>query len=453
MTQAGSKDGGGTSPGTAVATRPSEGTASGAIIAAASASAGGIIGAAWSPFSLMDRLDADALALEMQGIASDVLVYKIKDGGKETVGLSKAGIDECCTMLVQQGHVIREMRIDHEFIGDGESKEAIFKCVAARFAVDPASGREVKLDEVIGVKREPLYEERAALTLDSKVPGKRWRDAGHGGKPLTYGEAIDPNHPANESTERDPQGAAMSYLHWIVEASNFDDATKSFVAAILAGVDVKDFAAGKRFNPFWYEHGAMKAARNARFRLVPAEVKAAVMALAKQTGRELATEVPSQAAREPMASRRPSARATTAKREPSKRDEPSRDESPTYVRRGGASAGSSEPFVWIFQPHAGAPIDAKNPDGSYIVPDNDLQKAIRFAEKGLSGKEVPKADGTRGVLNDDERATVDALKVACENELMARLDETTAGKGGGATPPSDAPRTADGLKVTDDLPF
>src|SRR5204862_305827 len=45
-------------------------------------------------------------------------------------------------------------------------------------------------------------------------------------------------------------------------------------------------AAGPRvLNPHWYEQGAMKAARNARARLVPANVKAEIIARAKQTKR------------------------------------------------------------------------------------------------------------------------------------------------------------------------
>lgn len=65
----------------------------------------------------------------------------------------------------------------------------------------------------------------------------------------------------------------------------------------LAGEDVGEFAMGKRFNPFWFEHGAMKAARNARFRLIPAGIKAQVIAMAKQQARvkEVETGAPADA--------------------------------------------------------------------------------------------------------------------------------------------------------------
>lgn len=372
--------------------------------------------AAWSPFSLMDQLDAKALTDEMQGIASDVLVYRIKDGGKETVGLSKAGVDECCTMLVQQGQCIREESITFKTIGEGENAEGIFECIAARYAVHP-DGREVKLDQVIGVKREPLYEERAALTLDSRVPGKRWRNAGLNGGALTYGEAIDAEHPANEPTERDPQGAAMSYLQWIVEASSFDDGTKQFVRMLLDGVDPQEFNAGKRFNPFWYEHGAMKAARNARFRLIPAEMRAAVLALAKKTGKELEQDV-GREQRDAMATRRPGSGESMRAREPKaeKRDPLS---PPQYVRRG----KDADPVLWIFAPHVDVPIDAIGKDGLYVIPDDTLAKGLRFCDKALAGEPIQKKGGARGPLDPDERASVERLQRGITEELAQRYDE------------------------------
>ena len=62
----------------------------------------------WDPFQLMDRLDEDALRKEMDGIAATDLVYVVKEGSQEVVGLSKTGVDECCMALVTQGQVIRE---------------------------------------------------------------------------------------------------------------------------------------------------------------------------------------------------------------------------------------------------------------------------------------------------------------------------------------------------------
>ena len=62
----------------------------------------------WDPFQLMDRMDEEALRKELEGVASTDLVYVVREGGQEVVGLSKTGVDECCMALVSQGQVIRE---------------------------------------------------------------------------------------------------------------------------------------------------------------------------------------------------------------------------------------------------------------------------------------------------------------------------------------------------------
>ena len=91
----------------------------------------------WDPFQLMDRLDEEALRKELEGVAGTDLVYVVKEGGQEVVGLSKTGVDECCMALVSQGQVIREEDLQYEVIGEGEDREALFKVKAARFAVSP----------------------------------------------------------------------------------------------------------------------------------------------------------------------------------------------------------------------------------------------------------------------------------------------------------------------------
>src|SRR6188474_905559 len=154
---------------------------------------------AWDPFQLMDRLDEEALRKELDGVASTDLVYVVREGGHEVVGLSKTGVDECCMALVSQGQVIREEDLQYEVLGEGESRDALFTVKAARFAVSPA-GQEVRLDQVIGVKRQPLYHRNSQL------------------------------------------------------------------------------------NPHWFEQGAMKAARNARFRLIPGNVRAQIIASARRSG-------------------------------------------------------------------------------------------------------------------------------------------------------------------------
>jgi len=223
----------------------------------------------WDPFQLMDRMDEEALRRELDGVAATDLVYVVKEGGQEVVGLSKTGVDECCMALVSQGQVIREENLQYDLIGEDDDREALFKVQAARFAVSPA-GQEVRLDQVIGVKRQPLYYEPAQLDLDSRVPGRKYR-----GK--TYRELLE------FSEGRD-------YLAWMAE--NFGELEiRDFVRRILAGEEVVA-QRGRQLNPHWYEAGAMKAARNARFRLIPGSVRAQVIASARQSGQALVVDAP-----------------------------------------------------------------------------------------------------------------------------------------------------------------
>jgi hypothetical protein len=221
----------------------------------------------WDPFQLMDRMDEEALRRELDGVAATELVYVVKEGGQEVVGLSKTGVDQCCMALVSQGQVIREENLQYELIGEDDDREALFKVKAARFAVSPA-GQEVRLDQVIGVKRQPLYYEPAQLDLDSRVPGRKYR-----GK--TYRELLE-------------LAEGRDYLAWMAESFG-ESEIRDFVRRILAGEEVVA-RRGRQLNPHWYEAGAMKAARNARFRLIPGSVRAQVIASARQGGQALVVD-------------------------------------------------------------------------------------------------------------------------------------------------------------------
>jgi hypothetical protein len=226
-----------------------------------------VAAAPWDPFQLMDRLDEDALRREMEGVASTDLVYVVKEGGQEVVGLSKTGVDECCMALVSQGQVIREEDLSYDVIGEGEDREALFKVKAARFAVSP-EGAEVRLDQVIGVKRQALYYEPVQLDLDARVPSRKYK-----GK--TYRELLE-------------TADGREYLAWMAENFN-EPEVRAFVTRILAGEEVVA-QRGKQLNPHWSEAGAMKAARNARFRLIPGNVRAQVIAGARQAGQTRVVE-------------------------------------------------------------------------------------------------------------------------------------------------------------------
>jgi hypothetical protein len=221
----------------------------------------------WDPFQLMDRMDEEALRKELDGVASTDLVYVVKESGQEVVGLSKSGVDECCMALVSQGQVIREEDLQYEVIGEGEDKEALFKVKAARYAVSP-EGQEVRLDQVIGVKRQAVYHDLAQLDLDSKVPSKKYRGR-------TYRELL------SSSEGRD-------YLAWMAEHFN-EQEIRDFCRRILSGEEIVG-QRGRQLNPHWYEHGAMKAARNARFRLIPGNVRAQVIAAARVSGKTRVVE-------------------------------------------------------------------------------------------------------------------------------------------------------------------
>ena len=215
----------------------------------------------WDPFQLMDRMDEEALRKELEGVAAQDLVYVVKEGGQEVVGLSKTGVDECCMALVAQGQVIREEDLQYEVLGEGEEREALFKVRAARFAVSP-EGQDVRLDQVIGVKRQPMYYEPAQLDLDTRVPSKKYRGR-------TYRELLQ--------TED-----GRDYLAWMAEHFG-EPEIRDFVRRILAGEEIVS-RRGRQLNPHWYEAGAMKAARNARFRLIPGTVRAQVIAAARRGG-------------------------------------------------------------------------------------------------------------------------------------------------------------------------
>src|SRR6478672_6839242 len=221
----------------------------------------------WDPFQLMDRMDEDALRKELEGVAAQDLVYVVKEGGQEVVGLSKTGVDECCMALVAQGQVIREEDLQYEVLGEGEDREALFKVKAARFAVSP-EGQEVRLDQVIGVKRQPMYYDPAQLDLDTRVPSKKYRGR-------TYRELLQ--------TED-----GRDYLAWMAEHFS-EPAIRDFARRILSGEEVTTVRE-RQLNPHWYEAGAMKAARNARFRLIPGNVRAQIIASARQGGQARVVE-------------------------------------------------------------------------------------------------------------------------------------------------------------------
>jgi hypothetical protein len=286
----------------------------------------------WDPFQLMDRLDEEALRKELEGVAGTDLVYVVKEGGQEVVGLSKTGVDECCLALVAQGQVIREEDLQYEVIGDGEDREALFKVKAARFAVSPA-GQEVRLDQVIGVKRQALYYEPARLDLDARVPSKKY-------KGRTYRELL-----ASDD--------GRDYLGWMAE--NFaEPAIRDFVRRILAGEEISA-QRERQLNPHWYEAGAMKAARNARFRLIPGSVRAQIIATAREGGQARVVEAQAGALRGVSKAAPAQPAAPTAPASSTAPASPAQEPLAEVVARAGAYA-PTEKQVAFYQRLAESPV-------------------------------------------------------------------------------------------------
>ncbi|MEW6016457.1 MAG: hypothetical protein AB1760_00120 [Pseudomonadota bacterium] len=111
--------------------------------------------AKYDPFTIMDKLDDQLIADELQGRLAKVLAYSFQQDGKKVTGLSKAGVDAVSREMAKQGEVIREIELDWQDLGS----EVLFKAKVGRYAlrVDAETGKtiEVLMDTVFGVKRQP----------------------------------------------------------------------------------------------------------------------------------------------------------------------------------------------------------------------------------------------------------------------------------------------------------
>jgi hypothetical protein len=150
-------------------------------------------------YAIMDQLDDQQIQAAIESRISPTWVYTFKADGRPQTGLSKVGVDACCSQMALGGHVIREG--EPQMSLDPTNPEyVLFTCPASRFEIKAEDGREILYDIVSGVKRQWIK--------------MRLRD----------------------------------------------------------GRIVED--------PFWFEKGAMKAARNARSRLIPEKYKEDIIKLA-----------------------------------------------------------------------------------------------------------------------------------------------------------------------------
>ena len=111
--------------------------------------------AKFDPFTVMDKLDDEAIVAELQGQIVDTLAYQFEKDGQTVTGLSKAGVDAVCREMAKQGEVIRELELN--VLDTGEDYVAHVKAGRYIIQINQQTGesREVLLDTVFGVKRQP----------------------------------------------------------------------------------------------------------------------------------------------------------------------------------------------------------------------------------------------------------------------------------------------------------
>jgi len=151
-------------------------------------------------YALMDRLDDDLIKAEIENRIVKTWIYSFQSQGKTLEGLSKVGVDACCSEMAKNGHVIREGEVRFQ-VDPTDREYVLFMVSATRVLVDPERGEEQAFETVWGEKRQ--------WTKFRKKDGT----------------IVDDN--------------------------------------------------------FWFEKGAQKAARNARARLIPEEVRSKIITLAR----------------------------------------------------------------------------------------------------------------------------------------------------------------------------
>lgn len=104
-------------------------------------------------FEQFDLADEQQIIAEMSGRVTDKFVYTFKQNGQNVDGLSYSGTNWACREYAKQGEVIRI--VDKAFTVDETNPEyVIVTVIAQRYAVNRETGKEVALDNTIGVKRQ-----------------------------------------------------------------------------------------------------------------------------------------------------------------------------------------------------------------------------------------------------------------------------------------------------------
>jgi len=103
-------------------------------------------------YQIMDAMDDEIIKAELENRVVKTWVYSYRGSdGKQVEGLSKVGVDACCTEMAKTGHVIREGEV--KFSADPTNKEYIlFMGQATRHVLD--GEKHIEMEVVNGTKRQ-----------------------------------------------------------------------------------------------------------------------------------------------------------------------------------------------------------------------------------------------------------------------------------------------------------
>jgi hypothetical protein len=88
-----------------------------------------------NPYQIMDALDDELIKAELENRIVDTWVYSFPMDGKNQTGLSKVGVDACCTEMAKSGNVIREGAVT--FQKDPiDSEYVLFQSMATRYLIN-----------------------------------------------------------------------------------------------------------------------------------------------------------------------------------------------------------------------------------------------------------------------------------------------------------------------------
>jgi hypothetical protein len=106
-----------------------------------------------TPYQIMDALDDDLIKAELENRIVETWVYTFfGSDGQPQSGLSKIGVDACCTEMAKHGNIIREGEV--RFAQDPTDKEYIlFQGIATRVVLGD-DGKEFIYESVNGTKRQ-----------------------------------------------------------------------------------------------------------------------------------------------------------------------------------------------------------------------------------------------------------------------------------------------------------